>query len=439
MRIMMVTVTLGGSTKSVGGAVLHIRSLAQALSERGHRIVALTKRFPAPPIQLPGIEAIFSTETIFPLLLTKLFQFDPIVYFASLRFLRTWPPDIIHLHSFLDLSFAPLAAAKRLGIPVLATVHSYWPVCLRHRLCYNEDRSCQQRYTREVCAPCLARGLRNQTGVRLPVPLVSLVLRGAWRARQHVLQKVARFIAPSAAIARSLTESGFPTDRIVTIPHGLPQGDFVVRPRQPISERRGVNLLSVGRLVPNKGVQYLLEALLQVRQVHPDLILTVAGDGKYRPELEQLCSSLGLTAAVRFIGDQPRSRLPELYAEADILIFPSQSEVFPYVALEAAATGVPVVATTVGGIPEIFGEGAIMVPPMDAGALARGILAALSDPAVAAARAKLANERYQTQFGFETMVNRTEAVYAELLDVQVKRGGGVLSAATPQQAGWKEG
>jgi len=266
----------------------------------------------------------------------------------------------------------------------------------------------------------LARGLNNQTGVRFPVPLVSLVLRGAWWARQRILQKVARFIAPSAAVARSLKESGFPTDRIVTIPHGLPQGDFVVRPRQPIPDRRGVHLLCVARLVPNKGVQYLLEALLQVRQVHPDLSLTVAGDGKYRLELEQLCASLGLTAAVRFIGDQPRSRLPELYAEADILIFPSLSEVFSYVALEAAATGIPVVATTVGGTPEIFGDGAILVPPMDAGALARGILAALSDPTATAARAKLAKERYQAYFGFETMVDRTEAVYAELLDPKVE-------------------
>jgi glycogen(starch) synthase len=414
MRIMMFIVNLTGPTERVGGAHLHIKSLIPALSERGHRVAALEKRIQGQPIQLPGIEAIFSTMTVFPPLLTKLFQVDPVVYLNTLRLLRTWRPDIAHTHSFSDLSLAPIAAAARLGIPVVVTVHSHWPVCLRHQLCYNEDGSCQQRYNQEVCAPCLARGLRNQTGARFPVPLVSLVLRGAWRARRHVLQKVARFIAPSHALARSLTDSGFPTDRIVTIPHGLPQGDFVVRPRQPISERRGVNLLSVGRLVPGKGVQYLLEALLQVRHVHPDLILTVTGDGPFRPELEQLCSSLGLTAAVRFIGDQPRSRLPELYAEADLVVFPSLSEVFPYVALEAAVTGVPVVATTVGGVPEIFGDGAIMVPPMDAGALARGILAALSDPAAAAARAKLAQERYVARFDFGTMVDRTEAVYAEL-------------------------
>ena len=419
MRIIMVSVSFRGPTILVGGEELHVRSLSGALIERGHRIALLTTRGPHPPIPLQGAEATFSARTIFRPVLTKVLQIDPAVYISTLRLLRTWRPDIVHLHDITRLSLAPIAAADRLQIPAVATLHHYWPICLRHGLCFNEDRSCRQRYELEVCAPCLGRGLRNRIGVPVPVPVVSLVLRGAWWARERILQKVARFIAPSSAIARSLKESGFPADRIVIIPHGLPQGDFVVRPQQPISERRGVHLLCVGRLVPNKGVQYLLEALLQVRQVQPDVILTVAGDGAHRPELERLCASLGLTATVRFIGAQSRSALSDLYAKADLMVVPSLSEIFPYVALEAAATGIPVVATSVGGVPEILGDGALLVPPMDAAALAHGILAALSDSAAAAARAKLAQERYQTHFGFETMVDRTEAVYGELVDSKV--------------------
>lgn len=430
---MMVSASFRRKSMPVGGEELHVYNLCQALIERGHQLALLTSHNPDPPISLAGVEATFSTTSVLPSVLTKVFQIDPVVYVTTLRVLRAWRPDIMHLHYF-PLSLAPIAAAAHQRIPVVATLHSYWPVCLRNRLCYNEDRSCRQRYAREICAPCLASGLKEQKGVRFPVPLVSLVLRGAWWTRQRILQKVARFIAPSSAIARSLKDSGFPADRIVIVPHGLPQGDFVVRPRKPNLGPHGVHLLCVGRLVPGKGLQYLLQALLQVRQVHPDLILTVAGEGKYQLELEKLCSSLGLTAAVRFIGDQPRSRLPELYAEADILIFPSLSEVLPYVALEAAATGVPVVATTVGGIPEIFGDGAILVPPMDPAALAQGILTVLSDPSSAAARTKLAQERYQTHFGFETMVDRTEAVYGELVDPKVKKPGWIRSVEPPGPA-----
>lgn len=420
MRIMMSFANFTGSTDRVGGALLHVKSLILALSERGHRVAVLGKRIHGQPIQLPGIEAIFPTMTVFPPLLTKLLQIDPAVYLSAFRLLRTWRPDIAHVHSFSDLSLAPIAAAVHLEIPVLVTVHSHWPVCLRNQLCSNEDGSCLKRYAQEVCAPCLARGLRNQTRVRFPVPLVSVVLRGAWRARQRVLQKVARFVTPSGTLAQSLLESGFPADQIVILPHGLPQDDFAVRPRKPKSGQTGVHLLCVGRLVPGKGLQYLLQALLQVRQVHPDLILTVAGDGAHRPELERLCASLGLTAAVRFIGPQARSFLSDLYAEADVVVIPSLSEVFSYVALEAAATGVPVVGTTVGGMPDIFGDEAIMVPPMDAAALAHGILTVLSDPSSAAARAKLVQERYQTHFRFETMADRTEAVYYELLGPKVE-------------------
>lgn len=430
MRIVMVSASFPGSTRPAGGESLHVLSLTEALIERGHQIALLTRRGPSAAEPIPGTDVTFSTRPVVPHLLNKVLQVDPFVYVSVLRALRTWGPEIVHLHAFLDLSFAPIAAAARLRIPVAATVHSYWPVCLRHRLAYNEDRSCVQRYVREICAPCLAYGLRVQMGVRVPVPLVSLVLRGTWRARRHALRTVARFIAPSAATARSLRESGFPSERITVLNHGLPQRDFAVRPRRPQRVTGEIHLLCVGRLKHGKGVQDLLEALDRVRQAHPNLILTVAGDGPFRSVLERLCASKGLASSVRFIGEQPRSRLPELYAEADLVVIPSLSEVFPYVAMEAAAAGAPVVATTVGGIPEILGDGAILVPPMNPPALAQGILTALSDREAAGARAARARDRYLTHFVFEPMVDRTEALYAELLSSRVMQ---TQPALTPRR------
>ncbi len=102
------------------------------------------------------------------------------------------------------------------------------------------------------------------------------------------------------------------------------------------------------------------------------------------------------------------------------MVIPSLSEVFSYVALEAAVAGVPIVATNVGGMYEIFDEEAILVPPMDSAALARGILAVLSDPASAVIRATRARERSLVRFTFEEMLDRTEAVYAELLDDEME-------------------
>lgn len=413
MRIIMVSGSFGQSMRPSGGEALHVSTLSQALIKRGHAIAALTKRYSHPPIPFPGSESTFTISDLFPPLFTKLFQIDPVTYLACLRVLRSWRPDIIHLH-WNPLSLAPIVAGARLGIPVIATCHSYRYVCLRHQLCHNEDGSCQKRYDRAICAPCLARGLKNRLGLRFPVPLIDLILRVTWPARRHVLQKVARFVAPSSAVAKSLRDSGFPAEQIVTIRNGLPLEDYLIHPRTPGPKSENASLLYVGRLVPGKGVQCLLEALPRVRRAYPNVTLTVVGDGPFRAELERLCASLGLWELTRFIGEQPRSRLPKLYAEADLAVIPSFSDVFPYVALEAAASGVPVVATAVGGLPEALGDDVVLVPPTDPGALAAGILTVLEAPELAAVRASQAKDRCLAQFSFETMVDRIEALYGEL-------------------------
>lgn len=415
MRIMMVSGSFGGPTRPSGGEALHVYTLSQALIKRGHAIATLTKRNSYPPMPFPGSESTFTIRDLFPPLPTKLFQIDPAAYIATLRVIRSWRPDVIHLH-WNPLSLAPIAAGARLRIPVVATCHSYQYVCLRHQLCCNEDGSCQKRYERAICAPCLARGVKNRLKVRPPVPLVDLVLRAVWPARLHVLQKVARFVAPSSAVAKSLRDSGFQAEQIVTIWNGLPQEDYLIHPRRPSLKPHNASLLYVGRLVPGKGVQCLIEALPLVHRVCPDITLTVVGDGPFRPELERLCASMGLWEVTRFTGERPRSCLPGLYAEADLLVIPSFAEVFPYVALEAVASGVPVVATAVGGLPEAFGDDVVLVPPMDPAALASGILTILRDPELAAVRAGRAKERCLAQFDFETMVDRIETLYSELCD-----------------------
>lgn len=412
----MMSVSPSTSTERVGGVSLYVTSLSQELFERGHRIAILTNPTSCPPMPLPGVDATFLLKPLLAPVVNKLLQIDPTVYIATRRFLKVWRPDILHLHHFIPISVAPIMAAAHVRVPVVVTLHSYWPVCLRHQLCQNEDLSCQQRYSRNVCSPCLARGLRERIGLQVPAPLISMVLLGVWPARQRLLQNVGRFIAPSPAVAQSLRESGYPTERIVIVPHGLPPGDDLVRPRKPRLRPRGGHLLYAGRLVSHKGVQYLLKALHQVRQVHPELVLTLAGDGPFRPQLERLAASLGLSEVARFIGVQSRSRLFELYAEADLIVVPSLSESFCYVALEGAVAGVPIVATNVGGIPDVLGDAALLVPPMDPAALARGILTLLSDYTTATANAKRIRERAVARFGFKTMVDRTESLYSELLD-----------------------
>jgi glycosyltransferase involved in cell wall biosynthesis len=135
-----------------------------------------------------------------------------------------------------------------------------------------------------------------------------------------------------------------------------------------------VNLLSVGRLSYEKGLDHLIICLRRLGSA--SYKLTLCGDGPYRQRLQSLVNAQGLDDHVHFLGRIPwGQRLSEVYARSDILVLPSLSEGSPKVLLEAMAKGLPVIATRVGGIPDIIEdmENGILVPPGDSQALANAI------------------------------------------------------------------
>jgi glycosyltransferase involved in cell wall biosynthesis len=193
-----------------------------------------------------------------------------------------------------------------------------------------------------------------------------------------------------------------------------------VRPAPPVSEselaglRRQLGLggervlLSVGRLSREKGHADFLRALAHVREMEPALSFRalLVGDGPERRPLEALCSQLRLADVVWFLGHQREVR--PYYALADLFVLPSHSEGSPNVLLEAMASNVPVVATSVGGVPEMAQAGveALLVPKADPSALAREILRALKDPALAAGLVRSARavvDRHSPEDFFRSM------------------------------------
>lgn len=137
-------------------------------------------------------------------------------------------------------------------------------------------------------------------------------------------------------------------------------------------------ILYAGRLIPWKGVQYAVAALQQV----PGAVMVVAGDGHYRPALEEQARAAGLEERVRFLGAVPHEELPRLLAVSDVLVAASfASETFGIALVEAQACGVPVVASRFGGFPEVVrdGETGLLVPPQDPEALAAALRELLAD------------------------------------------------------------
>ena len=189
---------------------------------------------------------------------------------------------------------------------------------------------------------------------------------------------------------------------------------------QPVRDRLAIPnasriVAAVGRFSPEKGIDVLLEAFaMLVRQVD-NVHLVLVGDGQERSALEGQSAGLGIDGMVHFVG---HSQTPGDYvAEADLLALPSRSEGIPNVVLEAMAMGKPVVATSVGGVPEIVDDGQTgrLVPPERPDLLAQGLAELLADPEL---RGKLASEgrrRVREAFSVEARVAKMQILYRDIL------------------------
>jgi glycosyltransferase involved in cell wall biosynthesis len=173
------------------------------------------------------------------------------------------------------------------------------------------------------------------------------------------------------------------------------------------------DLVCVGELRTVKAIDILLEALAALKQSGRRLTATIAGDGPQRTEFMALAQRLGVDDQVQFVGHQPAR---EAFAMGKILVVCSRAESLPYIVLEAAAAAMPIIATRVGGIGEIFGPDASrLIPADDAAALAQAVAAALDDPAQSRRLAQALNVRVQREFTVDAMVEGGLAAYREAL------------------------
>jgi glycosyltransferase involved in cell wall biosynthesis len=186
-------------------------------------------------------------------------------------------------------------------------------------------------------------------------------------------------------------------------------------PAVPVVERAPRELLAVGRLEPQKGMDVLLRALREIVVEFPNVRLRIAGEGGERAALERQARELGLGDRVAFLG--LRDDVISLMAQSALLVHGARWEGFGLVLLEAMAAGTPIVATRVGGVAEVVADGAtgLLVAPEDPSALAAGVLALLRDPARARAMGAAGRRRLETEFAPERMSAETAAIYEQVL------------------------
>lgn len=229
-----------------------------------------------------------------------------------------------------------------------------------------------------------------------------------------ILQRCDRVIAVSQALAKAVTDLGVQSQRVLVISNGVDVARF--NPL-PFHYRRNV-ILYVGSLIERKGIKFLLAAMPDVFAAFPDYQLLIVGEGPQYRMLKQMAESLNIIDKVEFLGFQTHDKVRVLMQQAKLLVLPSIEEAQGVVLLEALACGTPVVASNVGGIPEVVTpEVGVIVPCADTVALSEAILSVLSNTEMWLNMSYQARLRAENIYSLERIARQIIAVYKEVLSL----------------------
>src|SRR4051794_31461888 len=310
-------------------------------------------------------------------------------------------PDVVHLHNtYHHLSPSILGPLARRRIPTVMTLHDYKLACPTYRFL---DKG-------EVCQACLGghfsqavrRRCKDGSLASSAAMAAELAVHTAVRAYRHVQV----FVCPSRFMAGRMAAAGVFPDRLRWIPHFVSPA-----PERPDVEGSTPNVVFAGRLSPEKGADTLIDAVGRLRTVRLD----VAGEGPDRRRLEGVARGVA-DGRVRFLGRLDGREVDALISDALAVVLPSRwYENQPMIVLEAFARGVPVVASDIGGTPELVRHGAdgLLFPPGDAAALADALRVLVDDRGRARAMGKAARERALTDFAPDVHLARLHRAYAE--------------------------
>jgi len=329
--------------------------------------------------------------------------------------LRLDPPDVVHAHNlWMRLSPLPLRAAREAGVPVAMTVHDYHLVCPRKWMITPDGAPCGTGLgSRCLALDCLAS--RRGWAWR---PYNAMRWLKAVLHRRMLLSWVDLLIAPSEHLAGWLRKS-LHTDRVVHL------ANFAREPGgSPQTSRKPDRLLFAGRLGPEKGVDILLRALVTVAASRPQVSLEIAGDGPQRPWLTGLSVRLGVADRVVWTGPLQPDELGRRYREAGIFVLPTLwMENCPVAVLEAMSYGTPVVATRIGGLPELVEDrvtGALF-ERADVSGLAAALLELLGEPERTAAMGRAARRSFLDRHSASGHARRLVGLYQGLVTTEGDR------------------
>ncbi len=355
----------------VGGIIRHILDLANGQAERGHHVGIVADSLTGGPRAKAALSEIAPRLTLGVRRLAihrEPHPSDPLVWARLMYLIWRLKPDVIHGHGAKAGAFIRMKAASKDSIRIY-TPHGgslHYPLNTWKGAFYSR----------------LERALMNRTDLFL---FESVFARNTYQRTIGT---------PSGGLVRCVF-------------NGVSAEEF-----DPIAlASDATDIVYVGEFRHIKGADLLIEAVARLRADGRPVTLTLAGDGEEVGALKAQVEMHGLGAAVQFIG-HVKARLG--FSRGKLLVVPSRGDSMPYVVIEAAAAGIPMIAANVGGIPEIFGaDSPALFAPNSPAAMADAITTALGHPAAALAHAKSLRERIFTHFSQKAMVEGVLAGYRE--------------------------
>lgn len=269
------------------------------------------------------------------------------------------------------------------------------------------------------------RGTRYATWAGRWTGIAALATAHSTHAHRR-FERAARTICVSDAVRASLLAHGLPAARLTRIHSGIADPAPLAPPRGDARRMLGLGddtlvLGMIARFVRAKGHEVAIEALARLQRANAVLLLAGADDNDQAEAMRRLAAERGVAGQIRFLGE--RSDVPRILAACDLVLAPSHREALSLALLEAAAMGVPAVASRVGGIPEAVEDGVtgLLVPDRDPAAFAAAIARLADDPAARRQMGAAARQRFLLRFARERMCEAVESVYREVLDAHAPR------------------
>jgi glycosyltransferase involved in cell wall biosynthesis len=360
----------------VGGLFRHVCDLSAEQARRGHAVGVVCDAVASDPLteaRLRGLEQHLALGLLRTRMSRELGASDISAYFAIRHHAFKTGIDVIHGHGAKGGAYSRLVARalKRAGLGVVS--------------CYTPHGGSLHYSPTSVTG-----AIYMQLERRLGRTTDALVFESAYSAARYAAQ-----VGPPACAAQ-------------VIPNGLGVDDFTA----PRTSADAADFLFVGELRRLKGVDVMLSALARVREVRP-VSAIIVGVGPDAAAFKDETARLGLDNVVSFRGAMPARQAFEL---GRALVVPSRAESFPYIVLEAAAAGLPILATNVGGIPEIVsGTDTALLPPEDADALAQAMMDVLDHPAAAQANALRLRQVIGRRFTVAAMADAVLELYVSVM------------------------